>query len=652
MAEQVSESVLEEARAALARYSWRDAYELLTVADETDELTAPDLEGLSQAAWWTGRLGESIAANERAFAAHMAAGDKEGAARAALTLAKDNYTKGAPTVGAAWLRRAEKLLADEPETVTHGYLNRLRAVLAFEGDSDIEKALAEAERAGAIGLRFDDADLQALALHDRGRIFVDSGRVAEGMGLMDEATAAAVSGELSPIATGFIYCNTISACEHIADFARAGEWTEAAKRWCERQSIAGFPGMCRVHRAGIMRLRGAWAEAEDEARKACTELLEFSPDYAAEALYELGEIRLRLGDLAGAEEALRQAHELGREPEPALALLRSSQGRLDAALSSINRALADESRPVFRARLLPARVEISVAAGDVDQAMEDAAELGAIAAEYGTPGLEAMAKASVGAVNLARDGASEAVQNLRRAVQLWQEIDAPYEAARTRLVLAAAYRAQGDETAAIEQAEAAKSALDRLRAAPDARRAADFLIAESDATGLREAKTFMFTDICASTALLEAMGDDAWQNVLRWHDETLRSLFAAHNGEEVKHVGDGFFVAFNASRPALECAIAIQASLSEHRKRQGFAPNVRIGVHAAEATGRGRDYHGKGVHEAARIGEAAGSGEIVASRETVAETGNAFRLSAPETVSLKGLAQPIEIVKIDWSAEI
>jgi tetratricopeptide (TPR) repeat protein len=276
----IAETV-EAGRAALARYSWREAYELLGGIRDEGVLSGEDLEGLAQAAWWSGRLEDAIAAGERAYAAHTAKDDRVGAARVALTLAKDNYTKHAAAVGAGWLARAERLLAESAESVVHGYRARLRAVLAFEGEGDLDAALRHADEALEIATRFGDRDLTALALHDRGRVLLDAGRVAEGMALMDEATAAAVSGELRPLTTGFIYCNTIGACEHIADYARAGEWTEAAKRWCERLSVAGFPGMCRVHRASIMRLRGAWAEAEDEAQRACSELVDFNPSYAA-----------------------------------------------------------------------------------------------------------------------------------------------------------------------------------------------------------------------------------------------------------------------------------------------------------------------------------------------------------------------------------
>lgn len=163
----------------------------------------------------------------------------------------------------------------------------------------------------------------------------------------------------------------------------------------------------------------------------------------------------------------------------------------------------------------------------------------------------------------------------------------------------------------------------------------------------RVMKTFMFTDIVGSTALAETLGDDAWDDLLRWHDETLRALFAAHQGEEVVGTGDGFFVGFDSPEAAIACAVAIQRRLAEHRRRHGFAPQVRVGVHASEAAQVGRNFRGKGVHEAARIAALGGAGEIVASASTLG-TASPYRASEPRPVTLKGISEPMEVVTIDW----
>jgi class 3 adenylate cyclase len=166
------------------------------------------------------------------------------------------------------------------------------------------------------------------------------------------------------------------------------------------------------------------------------------------------------------------------------------------------------------------------------------------------------------------------------------------------------------------------------------------------ATVQRVEKTFLFTDIVGSTNLAEALGDEAWEGLLRWHDEALRALFAVHHGQEVVTTGDGFFVGFDSPTDAIGCAVAIQRRLDQQRREHGFAPQVRIGVHYASAQQVAGNYRGKGVHEAARIAAVATGSEILASRDTAEGTG--FRISEPRSVALKGLSEPMEVVSVTW----
>ncbi len=638
----------------MRRHAWREAYDLLDAADAAAPLSPEDLEALAGAAWWTGRLDSCIAARERAFAGYMGAENRRRAAIVAMAVAKDYYAKRSSSIGTAWVTRAERLLADEPGCVEQGYLERLLSVIAFEGRGDFDAALTHGQRALEIGTQFGDRELQALALHDQGRALVAKGEVAEGMAMIDEATVAAVSGELSPYHTGVIYCNTITACKELADYRRAGDWTDAAKRWCERQAIAGFPGMCRVYRASILLVRGAWSEAELEARRACDELVEFNVNYAAEAFYELGEIGMRRGDLATAQEAFRQAHELGRDPQPGLALLRLAEGKTDGASACIEQALDEESRSLHRARLLPAQVEIALAAADLAKARAAAEELDAIAKTYGSDALDAAACLARCMIALAEEDGRAAVQSARQALRLWQEVGAPFEVAQARMLLASGYLAEDNAEGAVLELQAAASAFDQLGAVPDARRVREQLdllgatpAAVEPAEG-KQTRTFMFTDIVRSTTLVEAIGDEAWAALLRWHDETLRRLFAAHGGDEANHTGDGFFVAFDDALPAIDCAVAIQRTLAEHRRQHGFALGVRIGVHVGSGTRSGRNYHGKDVHEAARIGSLAGAGEILVSRIALPNSQLRFDVSEPRSIELKGVSNPVEVVAIDW----
>jgi class 3 adenylate cyclase len=640
------------ARQALDRHAWHEAFDLLRRADGERELSAEELELLGGAAWWAGDSEACVSARERAYAAYLEAGQRPRAAMVALLLVRDHGNRLAGAQAAGWLRRAERLLENESDGVALGYLEMMRA-RAAHNEGRFDEAVELGERAVDIGARFGDRDLQAVALMYQGMATVGRGDVDDGLALLDEATVAAVSGELSPNVTGMVYCNMISTCQELAEYRRAGEWTDAAKRWCDRQAISGFPGLCRVHRAEIIRLRGAWAEAEQEARRACTELMDHGlPAFAGDGFNEVGMIRMRMGDLAAAEEAFVQANELGRDPEPGLALLRLAQGKVDAAAVLIRRSLEETTEPLQRAHRLPAQVEIAVAGSDLETAERAAGELHEIAERYGSEALQAAAAGARARLLLERDQADAAVQLARRSSQLWRKIDAPYEAALARVSLGLAYRSRGDEDAGVLELQAARSALEKLGAVLDARRVTELLGEEvaAPAAGRRVARTFMFTDIVRSTNLVEAIGDEAWEDLVTWHDRTLRALFSRHGGEEVDHAGDGFFVAFDDARSALETGVAIQRSLVEHRRTHGFAPPVRIGVHLAEATERGGDYGGRGVHEAARIGALSEGGEILASEETIAAADGSWRTSDAREVVLKGISRPVQVAAIDWRA--
>ena len=646
------DNALEEGREAVRRHAWREAYERLHAADQAGGLEADDLEGLAEAAWWNGRSDECIAARERAYTLHLEAGRPRRAALVATSLAKEQFGRSAPAIGQAWLNRAERLLQDEAIGVEHGYLTRLRAMLAVEDDGGLDRALELARETVEIGTRFGSRDLMALGLQDQGRALIAKGELKEGMTLLGEATVAALSGELAPYTTGVIYCNMIDQCQAMADYGRAREWTEAASRWCDRMAIAGFPGMCRVHRADVIGLRGGWREAELEARNAFDELRNFHTAYAAEAQYVIGETRLWRGDLSEAREAFRVAHELGRDPNPGLALLQLAEGKVEAAATTIRRSLSMKRQPLGRARLLPAQLAIAVASDDRATAEAVARELGETAKTYPTPALKAHALTAEAVVSLTAGDSETAVSLLCEVLPLWRQVEAPYEEAKARVALASAYRSGGDPDGAVLELQAARAAFGRLGATIDEQLASRLLVELGVAGGADEAtspqatRTFVFTDIVKSTELVEAMGDDAWNEVLRWHDQMLQRLIGEDGGEEIKHVGDGLFASFDRPEQAITCAVQIQRTLSEHRRNHGFAPQVRIGIHRAAASRVGLDYRGKGVHEAARIAALAAGGEILASWHTAQPC--KFPVSEPREVSLKGIAQPMQVVAISW----
>jgi class 3 adenylate cyclase len=657
MSDVIQESPLQSGRAAAARHAWREAYGLLQEADGAGDLTPDDLSALGEAAWWLGRLEESIAVRQRAYAAYLAQGDKRTAAVMALTLANDHWGKLDHSMGAGWFGKGERLLADEPECAEQGWLSMMNSFAALQAGNYAE-TLVSADETLDIGTRFGDRDLQAFGLVLKGCALVALGNVHEGLPLLDEATVAAVSGELRPYSTGMIYCVAITATSKLSDYSRSGQWTEASKRWCDRQSIAGFPGICRVHRAEIMRLRGFWSEAEQEARRALSELEPFNLMLAAEGFYELGEVRLRMGDLDGAQEAFRQAHQLGHDPQPGLALVRLAQGNVKAARSSLHRALDDRDTEdrLHRMKLLPAQVEVELAAGDIEAARVAVTEMDEITATYSGDVFQALALWARGALQLAEGDNASAVRTSRQSWRLWTKADLPYEAARARLTLGVALRADGDEDGAQLEIGAARSSFEKLGATLDLRRALE-LLGEEIAEGVpraaapveRVTKTFVFTDIVRSTDLAGVLGDEAWGNILSWHDSTMRRLFSDHHGEEVKHVGDGFFVAFDDPTRAVEFAVDVQGKLAEHRRDAGYAPHVRIGIHCADASKRGRDYEGMGVHVAARIGALAEADEILVSQDVIDAAPLRFPVSGTRDVPLKGVTEPVAVASISGS---
>ncbi len=471
-----AERLVRDGRAAMARHAWTEALTAFTEANASGGLPPADLELLAEAAFWSGRTEECVTAYERAYALHLGQADQRRAALASMALAELAFLKLSFSVAKGWLKRAEHLLEIESESIEHGYLARFQERIAFEGEGDIDRAQVLADRAYALGIRFHDHDLEMLALHDRGGILVARGQVGDGLALMEEAMVAAVAGELGAMTTGRIYCNMIDTCEKLADYRRAGEWDEAALRWCSRVGHAsGFPGICRVKRAELMRLRGTWADAEREARRACTELEDF-PGFATLAFQEIGDIRLLVGDLAGAEQAFGRAQELGRDPQPGLARLRLAQGNAATARALIDRALADNvAGRLGRSGLLPTQIEIALAQEDLETARAAVEELRAIAETYESKALMAVAAYGQGALRLAEHGLEEAAASLRTACRLWKDSAVPHEEARCRLLLGVVYRAQGNDELGHLELETASAAFERLGAILDRDRAKELL---------------------------------------------------------------------------------------------------------------------------------------------------------------------------------
>jgi class 3 adenylate cyclase len=640
---------LEQARDAISRYSWREAYQILTEADGGEGLGPEALEILGEALWWLARIDDCINARERAYAGYLEAGNELKAGLMCIRLAEDHFQRKLDAVGRAWLNRAERLLGDHPSSVEYGWLARLKAVIAFEGRGDIDESLKLSKITYETATHTSNRDLLALSRHDQGRAMVAKNLVNDGMNVMEEAMIDAVAGKLGALATGRIYCNMIDICEKLADYRRASEWDQAARRWCKRVgNESGFPGVCRVKRAEIMRVKGAWAEAEDEARRGCEELSDF-PGYAATGFMIIGEIRLRSGDFPGSEKAFQQAHELGRNPQPGLALLRLAEGKHETARELIDSVLAhDLLLTLERARLLPARIEIAVALGDLNTAADAVKELEGIADQYQSTVLRAAAARAGGLLALAKGDLEGAERQSLCAWKLWTEADAPFEAAQARVQLGQAYQRRGAQELARLEFQAAQHTFARLGAARDLAVTKGFLGENIELSIQRVVRAMMFTDIVRSTDLIAAIGDDAWNHLVRWHDKTLRSLFATHGGTENDHAGDGFFVLFPTTAAAANCAIDIQQTLYRHRAESGFAPEVRVGIHSAEVTETDKSHTGLEVHKAARIAAHANGGEILASADVSRDLSSDFNFFQHRRVNLKGVADPCEIATLVW----
>jgi class 3 adenylate cyclase len=646
-----TDDLLQAGRDALGRHEWNEAFERLSAADARGPLSGQDLESLAQAAFFVARADLEREVKERAFKVYEGEGNDLRAAYIALDLARDYAFSGNHAISTVWIRRAERIIGPDGDTYAHGYLALIKSIGAGSR-GDIETATTLAERAIEIGEGARDADLKAFGLINMGSLKIAAGDTTDGIAMMEEASISAVNGELSPFTTGVTACSMISACRDLTDYRRANEWIEATERYCHRQALTGFPGICKIHRAEIAAVGGAWERAEQDLEKATTELGNFNATPPqADGYYAIGDIRRLRGDFAGAEASLREAHARGRSPQPALALIRLAEGKVKAAATAIDAAVADVGWDRWaRARLFPAQAEIAIAAGDLAVARSAVEALDEIVATYPSPALEAGRQATLGRVLLAEGDAAGAATALRAAVKGWREVGSPYEVARVRAVLSRALRAAADEDDADLELTAALEEFRKLGARVDIEGAErELRDAEDRRSGPVSARmTFMFTDIVGSTNLAEALGDQAWERLLRWHDDVLRNLITSGGGVIVNSTGDGFFAAFTSARAAVDAAVAIQRALRAQRDSSGFAIAVRIGLHTADANRRGDDYSGKGVHVAARVAAQGSGGEIVATTETLEEAGDVRAGPATPTV-LKGVTEPVPLALVDWA---
>ena len=456
---------LERARKSFERRAWAESYRLFEAADREASLEPDDLERLATAAYLMGRDAESEAFRARAHQAFLDRGDREGAARSASWLGFGLLYRGALAPASGWFGRAERILDEaQIDCVVRGYLLIPSAIQRIvQGDPAAGHAVFM--QAAEIARRFGDRDLASIACHGRGRALIRLGKIADGVALLDEAMAAVIAGDVTPVLAGDVYCSVLEGCQETLDLRRAYEWTASLAQWCAAQpDLVRYRGECLLYRAEVMQLRGRWDEAAQDAQGAC-ELLASRPAAGA-AFYRVGEIHRLRGEFAKAEAAYTRANERGRKPQPGLSLLRLAQGQIEAAATSIRGVLLDTGARATRARMLAAAVEILLAAGDLENARAAATELAEIAATTGTPFLRAASAHASGAVRLAEGEIAGASTALREAWEIWRDLETPYEEAQTCVLMAAVYERRGDQDGRRLELDAARTLFGRLSAAP------------------------------------------------------------------------------------------------------------------------------------------------------------------------------------------
>ncbi len=464
------ERVLADARAACADRRWGDARRQFA-ALPVDDLEIDDLDAFATAAYLTGHDEDGfvlwVAAHQRC----IDEGSIHRAAHFGMQLAACLSFKGDLPRCRGWVDRTSRLLEEANiDCVEQGYLEHALAMGALFEMGDIPHALEHFERARKLGARFADRELVTLARIGEGRMTIYLGDVADGMALLDEAMTSIEAGELSTVATGNAYCTVIDACAELSDVGRCRSWTASMLRWCDtQQELVLYRGHCFIHSAEVLRVLGRWVDALNEARHACDRLAGPVPSALGAATCLEADLLRLLGELDPAEATYGRAHELGHEPQPGLSLLRLVRGDVAGAGAMIRRVLAECEGPVDRSRLLPAAADIALAAGDLVAAREANDELRAIGTEFGSPMLKACASRGAGAVHLHGGDATAALVQLRAAFKSFNELDARDELARTRLLIAEACRALGDDGTADLEMSAADAALASFREPGDPR---------------------------------------------------------------------------------------------------------------------------------------------------------------------------------------
>ncbi len=457
---------LAEARSSYAERSWLRAYDAFAAAEAEAPLGAEDYDRFAVTAHLLARMPEYFAIRERAYKNLLAGGDRPAAAEAALWLGTQKLVMGEVAEGGGWIARAARIVAEDgTDSPAAAFLNVPGAFEAAAG-GDLERAAAICEECVRAARRLGSDEYAALSLHQQGVFLLAAGRTDEGLACLDEAMVGVASGECSAMVEGIIYCGVIQGCWSIYELTRAQQWTEAMTQWVSAQpDMSNFTGECKVRRAELKQLNGRWPEAVEELE----EVGFTGPDLWASgrAASVLGNLDRLRGRFDSAEEHFTLAARLGEDPQPGLALLRLARGSVQAAAAMVRRSLAETHQPGPRIQVLAAAAEILLAAGETDAAEAAARELRGIASVNRSPVVAALGRRAEAAVHLARGAPAAALPLLREALVTWVRARAPYDEARTRVLLADACRALDDRESADREVETARAIFQELGAEPD-----------------------------------------------------------------------------------------------------------------------------------------------------------------------------------------
>jgi DNA-binding CsgD family transcriptional regulator len=505
-------SLLTDGRHAFRERRWADAARLLGEAEAQDPLEADDYEALTTARFL--RCPDQAGAGVMIAASHalLERGDVARAARAAFWAGATLARLGERAASSGWVSRGLRLLEEAglQDSVERGYL-LIPSIFDALRARELEVASGLIAESGSIARRFHDPNLATLVRHLDARALMARGQVPAGLAILDDVVVTATTSEISPLIAGLLFCSAIVIAHQVHDLGRAREWTAAAERWRESQpDLEMYRGECQVYRAHVLQVAGDWPRAQRQVASACEAFLQPPPHPAAGlAFYEQGELHRLTGRHAEAEAAFTRAASLGHSAQPGLALLRLAQGRAEAATAGIRRALTEASEPLARAGVLPAFVEIMVAAGGHDEARAAAAELREVAAQSGSDYLKAMAAQAEGAVRLTVGDAGSALPRLRDAAAAWQRLEAAYSFARTRLMIGEACAALGDADAARLEIEGARDVFRQLGAEPDLRAAEALLVTPNRRrpAGLTEREVELLALLATGRTNREIAGD-------------------------------------------------------------------------------------------------------------------------------------------------